>query len=123
MEAEWGQIEAEESYLKENRRDGITVDILVNNAGIAYEGLSVDIETDEVERMVMINAMAYAKLSKLYGQDMRARGRGRILMVSSMAGLTSSSPNTALDRATKAFSTSFALSIAKESAPSGVTLT
>jgi hypothetical protein len=54
---------------------------------------------------------------------MRARGRGRILMVSSMAGLTSSSPNTALYGATKAFSKSLALSMAKELEPYGVGIT
>jgi len=66
----------------------------VNNAGVAYEGLSVGMETCEVERMIMINTMSYAKLAKLYGKDMTKRGRGRMLMLSSMAGLTSSSPNT-----------------------------
>ena len=35
------------------------------------------------------------KLSCLYGNDMKKRKRGRILMVSSMAGLTSAAPNTA----------------------------
>ena len=94
LKADLSEADAAERIYETTKKAGIAVDILVNNAGVAYEGLSVGMETCEVERMIMINTMSYAKLAKLYGKDMTKRGRGRMLMLSSMAGLTSSSPNT-----------------------------
>jgi short-subunit dehydrogenase len=123
LKADLSEVDAAEKIHETTKKAGITVDILVNNAGVAYEGLSVDMDTTEVERMVIVNAMTYAKLGNLYGQNMKKRGRGRILMVSSMAGLTSSSPYTALYGATKAFGKSLALSMAKELEPYGVGVT
>jgi len=75
---------------------------------VASEGLAVDEKTSMVERMVMLNSLTYAKLSVLYGQDMKERRRGRILMMSSMAGLCNASPNTAVYGACKAFGKSLA---------------
>lgn len=123
MQADLSESDSAEKIYEATHRAGISVDILVNNAGIAYEGFSTDLATDRIERMIMINTMSYAKLSKLYGQDMVESGRGRILMVSSMAGITSSSPQTALYGATKAFEKSLALSMAKEMEPYGVGVT
>jgi hypothetical protein len=54
---------------------------------------------------------------------MKERKRGRILMVSSMCGLTSASPGTAVYGATKAFAKSLSLSMAKELEPYGVGVT
>ena len=123
LKADLTQIDAAEKIHQATKKAGLPVDILVNNAGIAYEGLSVDMETTDVERMMMINTMSYAKLAQLYGRDMTTRRRGRILMVSSMAGLSSSSPNVGLYGATKAFGKSLALSMAKELEPFGVGVT
>jgi len=123
LEADLSETDAAERIHEATSKAGLTVDILVNNAGIAYEGLSTNIETALMERMIMINTMSFAKLSKLYGQDMIARRRGRILMVSSMAGLCSASPNTALYGATKAFEKSLAFSMSKEFEPYGVGVT
>ena len=97
--------------------------IILSNAGIALDGLAVDTPTQDLERMMMVNTMSFAKLSKLYGQDMKRRRRGRILMVSSMSGLTCSSANCAFYGATKAFGKSLALSMAKELEPHGVGVT
>lgn len=77
----------------------------------------------DIERMVVLNTLSYAKLAQLYGQDMKKKRRGRILMVSSMAGLCSASPNTAVYGATKAFGKSLALGMAKEMEPYGVGVT
>jgi short-subunit dehydrogenase len=123
LSADLAEINAAERIHDTTKKAGITVDILVNNAGVAGDGLSVDMKTSDVERMMMINTMSFAKLSKLYGQDMKRRRRGRILMVSSMSGLTSSSPNCALYGATKSFGKSLALSMAKELEPHGVGVT
>ena len=123
LQADLAEVDAPERIFETTKEAGLTIDILVNNAGIAHEGLSTEMETSVIERMIMINAMSFAKLSKLYGQDMKERGRGRMLMVSSMAGMVSASPNTALYGATKAFEKSLSLSMSKELEPYGVGVT
>lgn len=123
LQADLSEIDAAERIHETTTNAGLPIDILVNNAGIAYEGLSANMDTSLIERMIMINTMSFAKLSKLYGQDMIRRGRGRMLMVSSMAGLTSASPNTALYGATKSFERSLAFSMSKEFEPYGVGVT
>jgi NAD(P)-dependent dehydrogenase (short-subunit alcohol dehydrogenase family) len=70
-------------------RDFGHVDILVNNAGIASRGLSVaDTEPAELERVVATHAFGAHYLSKLVLPSMRTRGRGDIIMISSVATLS-----------------------------------
>ena len=123
LKADLSKSDAAEKIYETTNNAGLCVDILVNNAGLSSEGLSVDVDIEDLERMVMVNAMTYAKLSRLYGRDMKERKRGRILMVSSMSGLVSASPNTAVYGATKAFAKSLSLSMAKELEPYGVGVT
>ncbi|KAL3922954.1 MAG: hypothetical protein SGILL_001925 [Bacillariaceae sp.] len=123
LRADLAEIDAAEKIHEVTKKAGITVDILVNNAGIAFEGLAVDMTPSDVERMVILNSVTYAKLCQLYGLDMKRRRRGRILNVSSMAGLCTASPNTAVYGATKAFGKSLSLGLAKEMEPYGVGVT
>ncbi len=123
LEADLSKTNAAEKIHQATTEAGISVDILVNNAGIASEGLAVDTKTSLVERMVMLNSLTFAKLSVLYGRDMKEKRRGRILMMSSMAGLCNAAPNTAVYGACKAFGKSLALSMAKEMETYGVGVT
>jgi short-subunit dehydrogenase len=123
LQADLAKVDAAENIYQTTHEAGLPVDILINNAGIAYDGLAVDMDISMVERMIMLNAMTYAKLSKLYGQDMKRNRRGRILMVSSMSGISSASPNSAMYGATKAFEKYLGLSMAKEMEPYGVGVT
>ena len=83
----------------------------------------MDMSPSDIERMVVVNSVTYAKLCQLYGDDMRRNRCGRMLMVSSMAGLCSAAPNTAVYGATKAFAKSLSLALAKEMEPFGVGVT
>jgi len=123
LEADLSQPNAAEKIYQATTEAGIPVDILINNAGIASEGLAINTKTSLVERMVMLNSLTYAKLSILYGRDMKEKRKGRILMISSMAGLCNASPNTAVYGACKAFGKSLALSMAKEMETFGVGVT
>jgi NAD(P)-dependent dehydrogenase (short-subunit alcohol dehydrogenase family) len=70
-------------------RDFGYVDILVNNAGIASRGLSVaDTEPAELERVVATHAFGAHYLCKLLVPQMRARPRGDVVMISSVATLS-----------------------------------
>jgi len=62
------------------------VDILVNNAGIASRGQSVlDTEPAELERVWRVHAFGAFLLTQLVLPSMRARPRGDIVMISSVA--------------------------------------
>ena len=64
------------------------IDILVNNAGIASRGQTVE-KTDpaELERVVRVHALGPHYLCKLVVPGMKAKGRGDIVMISSVATL------------------------------------
>ena len=80
----------------------LSVDVLVNNAGVAYGGAFTAMETEAVQRMVLLNAATLATLTRLFVTDMVARGSGRILNVSSLSAFQAV-PSMTLYAATKAF--------------------
>jgi len=63
---------------------------LVNNAGYALTGAIEDITDDEARHLFETMVLAPMRLSRLALPGMRAHGRGRIVNVSSIAGLVSS---------------------------------
>ena len=61
------------------------IDILVHNAGIASRGQTVaETELDEVERVMRVHAFGPYHLSQRLLPQMRTRGRGDIVMISSI---------------------------------------
>lgn len=75
---------------------------LVNNAGLCWYGKFYDMPKDRLEKMVLLNCMAYAKLSRLFLPSMIENDEGAILNVSSVAAFQPL-PTMALYSATKAF--------------------
>ena len=63
------------------------IDVLINNAGYGSYGAIEDVPIDEARRQFEVNLFGLARLTQLVLPHMRARGRGRILNISSMAGL------------------------------------
>ena len=63
---------------------------LVNNAGYALTGAIEDITDDEARHLFETMVLAPMRLSRLALPALRANGRGRIVNVSSIAGLVSS---------------------------------
>lgn len=65
----------------------VKIDWLINNAGVSQRSLIMD-TTEEVERKLMeIDYFAQTRLTRLVLPDMIAKGGGKIVMVSSVAGL------------------------------------
>ena len=96
------------------------VDILVNNAGIASRGQSVaDTDPSEMERVVRVHAFGPHYLSKLVVPQMRARGRGDIVMISSVATLFHSANGGPYNMG-KAAMEALALTLAKEERIHGI---
>jgi short-subunit dehydrogenase len=100
--------------------DAAGVDALVLNAGVdAAEDLA-DLAAEKIERVVTVNLMAPALLSALVGREMRERGRGHIVFISSMAGKMATPGNSAIYAATKWGVRGLALSLRQELRESGV---
>lgn len=102
--------------------EGLTVDVLVNNAGFGDLGPFADADLAKMLRMIQVNVTALTELTGLFLPAMRARGRGRILNVGSVAGFQPG-PFMAVYYATKAFVNSFSEALSNELRGSGVTVT
>jgi NAD(P)-dependent dehydrogenase (short-subunit alcohol dehydrogenase family) len=61
------------------------IDVLVNNAGINVKRNAADLSDAEYEGIVLTNQTAVFALTREVGRAMLARGRGSIIMISSMA--------------------------------------
>ncbi|MEL6979398.1 MAG: SDR family NAD(P)-dependent oxidoreductase [Pseudomonadota bacterium] len=62
------------------------IDVLVNNAGVSQRSLAQDTAFEVYRRVIDIDLMAPIALTQLAAPGMRARGSGRIIAVSSIAG-------------------------------------
>jgi short-subunit dehydrogenase len=101
---------------------GLTVDVLVNNAGFGDLGPFADADLGKMLRMIQVNVTALTELTGLFLPGMRARGRGRVLNVGSVAGFQPG-PLMAVYYATKAYVNSFSEALSNEVAGTGVTVT
>lgn len=87
------------------------VDVLVNNAGLALGLEPADrTELSDWETMVQTNILGLITLTRLLLPGMRARGRGHIINLSSIAG-TYPYPGGNVYGASKAFVTQFSLNL------------
>jgi short-subunit dehydrogenase len=101
---------------------GRPVDVLVNNAGFGDLGPVVGADLAKLLRMIQVNVTALTELTGLFLLGMRARGRGRILNVGSVAGFQPG-PMMAVYYATKAYVNSLSQALANELEGSGLTVT
>ena len=104
------------------KEQGLQIDVLINNAGIFFfEELSVDIEAKAMT-MMRLHTFTPMRLCILFGNAMKQRGHGLIIIVSSMAA-TFPMPGITVYSATKAFLKSFGKSLYFEMHPYGVGVT
>jgi NAD(P)-dependent dehydrogenase (short-subunit alcohol dehydrogenase family) len=95
------------------------IDILVNNAGIGWCGPLPDMDAGKIAEILAVNLAAPIELTRRLLPEMTARGRGRIVFVSSIAGATAV-PGEAVYSAAKAGLSSFAECLGRELHGSGV---
>jgi NAD(P)-dependent dehydrogenase (short-subunit alcohol dehydrogenase family) len=67
-------------------REAGGIDVLVNNAGYGAHGAVEDVPLAEARRQFEVNLFGLARLTQLVLPGMRARGGGRIVNISSIAG-------------------------------------
>ncbi len=62
------------------------VDVLVNGAGMALNGAVEDVPIEKAKAEFDVNVFGASRLTQLCLPDMRAKGRGRIISISSIGG-------------------------------------
>ncbi len=94
---------------------------LVNNAAIGTEGVLANMPNEDIARLVRINTLAPIILTKFVARSMMAEGKGRIVNIGSIIGLTGYSGLSAY-AATKASMLGFTRSLAREVGRVGITV-
>jgi short-subunit dehydrogenase len=95
------------------------IDIVVNNAGLGWSGPLGDITAAKITELMTVNLAAPIELTRLLVPGMARRGRGRVVFVSSIAGITGVRGE-AVYAATKAGLSTFAESLDYEVRDHGV---
>ena len=83
----------DDSSVQRAVRDVVTkagaIDVLINNAGVSYMGTLEDLHLEDWRRQFETNVFGVVRVTQAALPHMRERRRGRILMMSSVAGLLS----------------------------------
>jgi uncharacterized protein len=98
---------------------GVPIGLLVYDAAYAPIGRFEDLSEDQLLRATEVNVRAPLLLAKFLSAPMIERGRGGIVLMSSLAG-SQGSPNIAAYAATKSFNAILAEGLWKELKPRGV---
>lgn len=106
------------------RETGLPVDVLALNAGVGQGGRFLDTDLGDEARIIDLNISSTVHLAKRLLPQMVGRGRGRVLVTSSVAATMPGSYQ-AVYNASKSFLQSFAQALSDElrSSGSGVTVT
>ena len=103
-------------------REGYEFDVVINNAGIFSFCDILNAPLERIERLLLLHDLTLTTMCRLYGEDMRKRGKGRILNMSSYS-IWMPFPGLALYSASKAYVKSFTEAFHKELRGTGVTVT
>jgi short-subunit dehydrogenase len=101
------------------RTKGLEVGLLVCNAALSLMSGFLELELDDVLRSVDLNVRAPLVLVHQFGRLMAERGRGGVVLMSSVAGIIGS-PYSATYAGSKAFALGFGESLWSELEPRGV---
>ena len=104
------------------REQGIAIDILINNAGHGLQGPFVDSQLHAAPAMLQLDVASLTAVTHIFAQDMRARGRGKILLVASLLAYQGVQ-NFAVYSAAKAYVLRLGEALHRELKRDGVTVT
>lgn len=111
-----GSKEGTERFLADAKKITPCPDIIINNAGIAQAGAFGDVPLDRWEKLMNINLISPMRICHYFLPDMKTRGSGHIVNVSSVAGivpLPGGAPYTASKHGIKGFSDAIRLEYEK----------
>lgn len=101
---------------------GVEVSVLINNAGMLLFSTLRRTSPEAMERIIALHCTTPTLLCRLFAEDMARRGRGHILLMSSITAWTPF-PTISHYAATKAYLRSFAQSLWYEMRGHGVSVT
>lgn len=104
------------------RAENLIPDVLVNNAGMFFFKELQAEDLDRVQAMINLHVSTVTRICLLFGQAMKSRGSGYILIMSSMAARIPA-PGITVYSATKAYLRNFGRSLSFELRPYGVGVT
>ncbi|MBQ2661864.1 MAG: SDR family oxidoreductase [Clostridia bacterium] len=97
------------------------ISVLINNAGIAYNGVFQDTSPEKWDEIFKVNVNGAYNTTSIVLPSMISEKRGRIINISSIWGMTGASCEVAYS-ASKAAIIGFTKALAKEVAPSNITV-
>ncbi|MBI1200536.1 MAG: SDR family NAD(P)-dependent oxidoreductase [Phenylobacterium sp.] len=109
------------AVLESRLRDDPAIELLINNAGAAYFTPFAASDPDQLENLIQLNVVAVTRLAAAAAAGFVARGRGAIVNIGSIVGLSPEFKSTVYG-ATKAFVLYLTQSLNEELAGSGVRL-
>jgi uncharacterized protein len=101
---------------------GIEIETLINNAGHGLHGPFLDASLDSALSMVQLDIASLTAVTHVFAQDMRARGRGKILLVASLLAYQGVQ-DFAIYSAAKAYVLRFGEALHRELKRDGITVT
>ena len=104
------------------RERDIAIDILINNAGHGLQGPFIDSKLDAALTMVQLDIASLTAVTHIFAQDMRTRGRGKILLVASLLAYQGVQ-NFAVYSAAKAYVLRLGEALHRELKRDGITVT
>src|ERR1043166_3028485 len=104
------------------RERGIAIDILVNNAGHGLQGPFLDADLDAALAMVQLDVASLTAVTHVFAQDMRARKRGKVVLVASVLAYQGVE-NFAVYSAAKAYVLRLGEALHRELKRNGITVT
>ena len=104
------------------RERGIAIDILINNAGHGLQGPFLEAPLDAALAMVQLDVASLTAVTHIFAQDMRTRGRGKILLVASLLAYQGVQ-NFAVYSAAKAYVLRLGEALHRELKRDGITVT
>ena len=116
-----GCYEDAQKFITEARKALGPIDCLVNNAGVSYIGLLSDMHAEEWNKIIQTNLTSVFNCCKQVIPDMVARQSGSIINISSVWGNCGASCEVAYS-ASKGGMNAFTKALAKELAPSHITV-
>lgn len=114
-------VEAWENVTSKIKSDFGSIDVVINNAGISYVGLITDMSYDNWRQIMATNLDSIFYSTRMFLPEMINRKSGQIINISSMWGEKGASCEVAYST-TKGGVNSFTKSLAKEVAPSNISV-
>lgn len=116
-----GNMEHCKELFERIRKQFGTLDVLVNNAGVSYIGLLQDMSVQDWDKVIHTNLNSVFNCCKLAIPGMLSKKQGKIINISSVWGNVGASCEVAYS-ASKGAVNSFTKALAKEVAPSGISV-